>query len=147
MVNYITLSGVLKALFLIFTIAPYLRDLLIVHSSPYFRFETICNNQILIAYLVCSLKWEDMISSFWPVLLRLKRAFCRLWLKESSYPWLRGTSLLLKKQDLEMISLLLELLIFIMARLIFYSFLCRLLCFENVLGLLSFPRLKLFMWH
>ena len=146
MVNYITLSRVLKALFLIFDIAPYLRDYskYIVHLILDLK---LCNNQILIAYLTCSLNWEDMISSFWPVLLRLKRAFCRLWLKESSYPWLRGTSLLLKKQDLEMISLLLVLSIFIMQRLIFYSFLCRLLCFKNVLGILSSPHLKQFMWH
>ena len=77
-------------------------DILMVHLILDLK---LCNNQIFIVYLVCSLKWEDIISSFWPVLLRLKRAFCRLWLKESSYPWLRGTSLLLKKADFKINSL------------------------------------------
>ena len=53
------------------------------------------------SYLERSEKCEDKSISFWPVLLRLKRAFCKLWLKDSSYEWARAASLLLKYQDVE----------------------------------------------
>ena len=58
---------------------------------------------ILTPYPDRSEKCEDKSNSFWPVLLRLKRAFCKLWLKDSSYEWVRAASLLLKHQTMMII--------------------------------------------